>query len=80
MNDRIIRLHAWMKAHKAYFWGVVAIFPELWVSSPDLQAMLPAPLVSRIASAVAVISFGIRLRASLRAAKLRADDTDKAGA
>lgn len=75
----ITRWHVWLKAHSAYFWGTLAIFPEIWVASPDLQAMLPAVLVSRIASVIAVLAFGLKIRASIKAAKL-ADDTDKAGA
>lgn len=77
--NAIARWHAWMKAHSAYFWGTLAIFPEVWVMSPDLQALLPAVLVSRIASVAAVVGFVLKVRAKLKAAKLD-DPTDHAGA
>ena len=79
MIETFKRWHRWLTAHQAYFWGLLAIFPELWVASPDLQSMLPAVVVSRVASVIAVIGFSIRLRASIKAAKAL-DDTDKAGA
>lgn len=76
--NRLLTLHAWLKAHRAYFWTLLALFPSLWASSPDIQALLPPKLVSWGTAAVAVIGFVLRLRASLKAA--RPDPTDQAGA
>lgn len=53
----------WWKWHSTYIFGVLAVFPVVWLSSPDLQALLPATLVSRIAPFVAAIGFVVRLRA-----------------
>lgn len=73
------RWHVWLRAHQAYLWGVLAVFPSLWASSADIQALLPPKVVSWGTVAVAVIAFILRLRTSLHTAKA-ADDTDKAGA
>ena len=79
MIERLKRWHAWLRARQAYLWGVLAIFPSLWASSADIQALLPPKVVSWGTVAVAVIAFVLRLRASLKAAKAP-DDADKAGA
>lgn len=77
--NRLRAIHAWLKARSAYFLGVMALFPQLWLSSPELQAMLPATWVSRIATLVALIAFAGKMLAGLR--KLpNPDDSDEAGA
>lgn len=76
---RLVRLHGWLKGHQAYFWTLLAVFPEVWLHSADLQALLPAALVSRIAPFVAAIGFALRVRQGLRQAP-QPDDTDQAGA
>ena len=77
--NRLRAVHMWLKAHQAYFWTVLALFPSLWASSADIQALLPPKLVSWGTVAVAVVGFVLRVRASLKAARLP-DDTDQAGA
>jgi len=53
----------WWKWHSTYIFGLLAVFPMAWLESADLQALLPATLVSKIAPVVAVIGFVVRLRA-----------------
>lgn len=52
----------WWKWHSTYVFAVLAIFPTVWLASPDLQALLPPRLVSMIAPPVAAIGFFLRLR------------------
>jgi hypothetical protein len=80
LTDRIRKLHAWLKARSAYFLGAMALFPQLWLSSPEIQALLPATWVSRIATTVALIAFAGKLVSGLRRLPKPADDTDEAGA
>lgn len=72
------RWHAWLAEHSAYLYALLAIFPEVWLQSTELQAMLPATLVSRIAPFIAVLGFALRLRRSFKT--VRPDESDKAGA
>lgn len=74
------RWHAWLKAHQAYTLAALAAFPELWAQSTDLQAHLPATVVSHVASAAMLVRFGLNVRATIAALPKAADDTDKAGA
>lgn len=53
----------WWKWHSTYVFGLMAVFPVVWLQSADLQALLPATLVSKIAPFVAVIGFIVRLHA-----------------
>lgn len=73
------RWHAWLRAHQGYLWGVLAVFPSLWASSTDIQALLPPKVVSWGTVVVAVVAFVLRLRASLKVANDQ-DDSDQAGA
>lgn len=52
----------WWRWHSTYVFGLVAIVPEVWLHSPDLQALLPAHVVARIAPLVGVIGFLVRIR------------------
>lgn len=52
----------WWKWHSTYVFGLLAVFPVVWLSSGDLQALLPATLVSKIAPFVAIVGFAVRLR------------------
>lgn len=53
---------SWWKWHSTYVFAVLAIFPTVWLASPELQALLPPKLVSAIAPFVAGIGFLVRLR------------------
>lgn len=76
--NRLRAIHAWLRARSAYFFAAMALFPQIWLESPDLQALLPATWVSRIAQVVAVVAFLGKLRSSLRTLP-KSDDTDQAG-
>lgn len=52
----------WWKLHSNWVFGVLAVFPVVWLSSPDLQAMLPPKAVSAIAPFVAIIGIAVRMR------------------
>ena len=52
----------WWKLHSNWVFGLFAVFPVVWLSSPDLQAMLPPKLVSEIAPVVAVLGILARVR------------------
>lgn len=53
----------WWKWHSTYVFAVLAIFPTVWLASPELQALLPPKLVSAIAPFVAAVGFLVRLHA-----------------
>lgn len=59
----------WWKWHSTYVFALLAVFPTVWLASPELQALLPAKLVSAVAPFVAGIGFLVRLRA--QALKIR---------
>lgn len=69
----------WWKWHSTYIFAVLAVFPMVWLSSPELQALLPPALVSKIAPAVGVLGFLLRLRAQIPKPP-KHDPTDEAGA
>lgn len=52
----------WYRWHSTYVFALLAIFPTVWLASPDLQALLSAHVVSAIAPFVGVIGFVVRLR------------------
>lgn len=52
----------WWRLHSNWIFGLFAVFPVVWLSSPDLQAMLPPKAVSAIAPVVAVIGILARIR------------------
>jgi hypothetical protein len=52
----------WWKWHSTYFYAVLAALPEVWLSSPDLQALLPLRLVGYIAPVIAALGFFLRMR------------------
>ena len=52
----------WWKLHSNWIFGLFAVFPVVWLSRPDLQAMLPPKLVSEIAPVVAVLGILARVR------------------
>jgi hypothetical protein len=54
--------HRWWRWHSTYVFAVLALFPAVWLSSADLQALLPPKVVSAIAPAVGVIGFLVRIR------------------
>ena len=53
----------WWKWHSTWVFAMLAIFPAVWLSSSDLQALLPPRLVSTIAPFVAALGFVVRLHA-----------------
>lgn len=53
----------WWKWHSTWVFGVLAVFPAVWLASPELQALLPPTWVSAAAPIVAVVGFVVRLRA-----------------
>lgn len=52
----------WWRLHSNWIFGAFAVFPVVWLSSPDLQAMLPPKLVSEIAPFVALLGIAARMR------------------
>lgn len=52
----------WWKWHSTYVFGLMGVFPLVWLNSSDLQALLPASLVSKVAPIVAALGFLVRLR------------------
>lgn len=52
----------WWKLHSNWVFGLFAVFPVVWLSSSDLQAMLPPKAVSAIAPVAAVIGILVRMR------------------
>lgn len=53
----------WWKWHSTWVFAMLAIFPAVWLSSSDLQALLSPRLVSMIAPFVAALGFVVRLHA-----------------
>lgn len=56
----------WWRMHSTYIFAIFAIFPAVWLASPDLQALLPPRAVSAIAPVVAVIGYFLRIRDQFR--------------
>ena len=52
----------WWKWHTTYVFGVLGVFPVVWLNSTDLQALLPPSVVSKIAPFVAALGLFLRLR------------------
>lgn len=69
----------WWKWHSTYVFGVLSVFPLVWLGSPELQALLPPKLVSAIAPAIGMLGFLLRLRAQLPKVP-KPDPSDEAGA
>jgi hypothetical protein len=69
----------WWKWHSTYVFGLISVFPLVWLNSPELQALLPPKLVSEIAPFVGGLGFFLRIRAQLRKVPKR-DPSDGAGA
>lgn len=59
--DLIPNAKNWWKLHSNWIFGLFAVFPVVWLSSPDLQAMLPPKLVSGIAPIVAILGILARV-------------------
>ena len=66
----------WYKWHSTYVWGIVGIFPIVWLQSPELQAMLPAKLVSSIAPFIAALGFTVNIRKQILRVPFQ-EDKDK---
>jgi hypothetical protein len=54
---------SWWKWHSTYVFAVLAVLPEVWISSPELQSMLPLWLVAKIAPFIGGLGFLLRIRA-----------------
>jgi hypothetical protein len=52
----------WWKWHSTYFYAVIAILPEVWLSSPDFQALLPLKVVGYAAPVIGLLGFYLRVR------------------
>lgn len=59
----VVDAQNWWRWHSTYIFGVIAVFPVVWLSSADLQALLPPKVVSAIAPVVGVVGFIVRIRA-----------------
>ncbi|UPG86840.1 hypothetical protein L2Y94_05660 [Luteibacter aegosomatis] len=53
----------WWKWHSTYVFAALAVLPEVWLNSPELQALLPVWLVAKIAPVIGVLGFFLRIRA-----------------
>jgi len=47
----------WWRWHRAVIWLTFTTFPLVWLNHPELQALLPAKIVSLIAPAMGAIGF-----------------------
>jgi len=54
---------SWWKWHSTYVFAALAVLPEVWISSPELQTMLPLWLVAKIAPVIGGLGFFLRIRA-----------------
>lgn len=53
----------WWKWHSTYVFAALAVLPEVWLNSPELQALLPMWLVAKIAPVIGGLGFFLRIRA-----------------
>lgn len=53
----------WWKWHSTYIFAALSILPEVWLNSPELQALLPVWLVAKIAPLIGGLGFFLRIRA-----------------
>ena len=53
----------WWKWHSTYVFAALAVLPEVWLNSPELQALLPVWLVAKIAPVIGGLGFFLRIRA-----------------
>jgi len=51
----------WWKWHSTYVFAALAVLPTVWLSSPELQAMLPPKWAASIAPPLAVLGFFLRI-------------------
>lgn len=65
----------WWKWHSTWFFAAIGSLPSVWLASPDLQAMLPVPVVAQIAPFIALIGFIVRARK--QSIKCKPEDEDK---
>ena len=69
----------WWRWGSTYAFAAITAFPIIWLSSPELQSLLPPKVVSMVAPFVGVLGFVLRIRAQTAKA-VKEDETDKAGA
>lgn len=54
MGQRIMQ---WWDWHRTAIFGVVAIFPVIWLQHPELQALMPPKAVSIAGSVIGALGF-----------------------
>lgn len=52
----------WWHLHEGHVLTLFLVFPPVWLSSPDLQQMLPPKVVSTMAPIVAALGLYLRMR------------------
>lgn len=52
----------WWNSHSNWLFAAFAAFPMVWLSSPDLQAMLTPKMVSAVAPVVAILGLLANVR------------------
>jgi hypothetical protein len=63
MKSRVVgNWRLWLRLHTTYFFAAIAAMPEIWVSSPEFQSLLPLRVVAHIAPAIGVLGFLLRIR------------------
>ena len=55
----------WLRSHTTYFFAGIATAPEIWINSPQFQALLPLNVVSHVAPLIGVLGFLLRIRRQL---------------
>lgn len=63
MKSRVVgNWRLWLRLHTTYFFAAIAAMPGVWISSPELQALLPLAMVAKIAPVIGVLGFLLRIR------------------
>ncbi len=56
-GSKMTKIKEWLKWHRALIWGVFTAFPIVWVTHPELQALLPAKIISCVAPIAGIVGF-----------------------
>lgn len=76
-GDAMKHLREWFHV---YVLGALVVFPEVWLHSPELQALLPAKLVSTVGPYIGGLGLAVQLWKARAKASDKPDPTDEAGA